>query len=309
MPAALACPRCHGELTEAAAGWRCRGCGAVYARDAHGYFVLLPTDVPTAAAIESTVEAYAEEQHRTGARVYAEYLRPYLAREPAHRVLDVGCGVGAEVSHLVADGYDAYGLDLPGLTRFWQRAGNDPRRFFAGDAAYLPFLDGYFDAVYSLGVIEHIGTLTGHCTLGPDYEQARRRFAREIVRVTRPGGRILIACPNKAFPVDIQHGPNDQLSPPMPLRAWLFEYTGLTLHRTWGRYHLLSYPEVRRLFLHEAGARRLRPLPLRGYFGFGRFKRGFLRPFARLAQYYVDHLPPRLRATPLNPYVLVEIRR
>jgi hypothetical protein len=62
-------------------------------------------------------------------------------------------------------------------------------------------------------------------------------------------------------------------------------------------------------FVRRAGARRFHPLPLTGYFGFGRFQQGFLRPFARTASVYVDHLPQLLRPTFMNPYVLVEIRK
>jgi hypothetical protein len=48
---------------------------------------------------------------------------------------------------------------------------------------------------------------------------------------------------------------------------------------------------------------------LKGYFGFGKFQRGLLRPFASLAKWYVNSLPEALRASPLNPYLLVEVRK
>ncbi|GAC1446770.1 MAG: hypothetical protein NVSMB56_08610 [Pyrinomonadaceae bacterium] len=52
--------------------------------------------------------------------------------------------------------------------------------------------------MWALGVIEHIGTQSGHCTLAEHYEAARQNYANEILRVAKSGGRIIIACTNLA---------------------------------------------------------------------------------------------------------------
>ncbi|HSQ39651.1 MAG TPA: methyltransferase domain-containing protein [Anaerolineales bacterium] len=49
----------------------------------------------------------------------------------------------------------------------------------------LPFADATFDVVFSHEVLEHVAD---DC-----------RCAREMVRVTRPGGRIVIFVPNRAY--------------------------------------------------------------------------------------------------------------
>lgn len=232
-----------------------------------------------------------------------DYLLPLL--QNSHRVLDVGCGVGALVNCLARSGFDAYGVDVPAAVPQWVKAGNDYNRFFCGDAAELPFPDACFDTVTSFGVIEHIGTVTGHCTLRDDYRQQRRSYAREILRVTRPGGKIIISCPNKSFPIDVQHGPTDELSR-APIRSFICDKTGMNIHKTWGRYHLVSYPEVRQLF---AGVRQFTPLPLKGYFGFSRFSRGFLRPFSAIAQGWIDHMPGFAAESWLNPYLMVQMTK
>jgi SAM-dependent methyltransferase len=304
----LICPDCRGRLLELEAESHCQDCGAVYRRNEFGYreFVL-DRHLYT---IDSTSEDYAEDQTIAGLRFFEEYLHPWLDQEPYRRVLDVGCGMGRGISRLNAEGSDAYGLDLPNLSRFWARSGNDLDRFVAGDCGRLPFPDGFFDAVYSTGVIEHIGTSDGNSTLRPGYRQARQCYAEEILRVTRPGGRILISCPNKSFPIDIQHGPQDDTDPGVaPWRIKLFNKTGINLHPIWGRYHLLSYGETRKLFCQIGGGANFEPLPMDGYFGFGRFESGFLKPVARLATAYVHHLPRVLRASFFNPYMLVQIRR
>ena len=124
----------------------------------------------------------------------------------------------------------------------------------------------------------------------------------------RPGGRAVVACPNKTFPVDIQHAPSDGLQRTHPLRERIYARTGVNVHKTWGSYHLLSFAEVERLF-RAAGATSVRALPIKDYFSFGRFQRGALVPFARAATAYVDHLPRALWRSPANPYVIAEIRR
>jgi len=58
-------------------------------------------------------------------------------------------------------------------------------------AEHLPYPSNTFDLVFSNETIEHV--------------QDDTAAAREMVRVTRPGGRIVIFCPNRWYPVE-QHG-------------------------------------------------------------------------------------------------------
>ncbi len=303
----LACVTCHAPLIQEEHGSRCEKCGSFFSTDGYGYMVF--TNISAA----TITEQYAHSQEFSGERVYVDYLKPYLGQKPTERVLDAGCGIGQTVNCLINDGFDAYGIDLPDLSRYWADAGNSPQRFFCCDAMQLPFSENCFDVVYSLGVVEHIGTSLGHCTLASNYQEARQQYANEILRVTKPGGRILIACPNKSFPVDIQHGVRDALTPitlSNKVRNYIFERTGINIHPTWGKYHLLSYSECRRLFYRKEGSRpSFRPLPLNGYFGFTKFQNGFLKPLGIFATYYVNNLPRILRSSFLNPYMLVEITK
>ncbi len=56
----------------------------------------------------------------------------------------------------------------------------------AADVRALPFGSSTFDAIYSMGTIEH----------SPEYETA----ARELARVLKPGGIAIIGVPNKLDP-------------------------------------------------------------------------------------------------------------
>ncbi|HEX4485975.1 MAG TPA: class I SAM-dependent methyltransferase [Terriglobales bacterium] len=286
--------------TSLAGTLKCDNCSHAYAKNPFGYVEMLKEPWDHVSAPDDYVEA----QEHTGLRVFQEYLLPLFSEGAARSVLDVGCGMGQGIRQMGVSGADAYGIDLPCYSRAWEKNGLDPAQFMCADACALPFPDNFFDVVYSLGVIEHIGTVLGHCTLRPDYWEKRQAYASEILRVTKDGGRIVIACPNKTFPVDVQHGPTDALSPKVPLRSLICEKTGLNFHKTWGEHHLLSYAETQQLF--RAG-RSFRALPLKGYFGFGKFERGWLKPFASLAKWYVDSMPEWLRRSAMNPYMLAQI--
>lgn len=104
---------------------------------------------------------------------------------PGGRLLDVGCGRGA-VASLLSERFDeVHGVDADeeALATAAERGVGVARADL--DREPLPFADGYFDAVVSLDVIEHV--------LDP------ATFVRELARVLRPGGKVYLATPNVRF--------------------------------------------------------------------------------------------------------------
>jgi ubiquinone/menaquinone biosynthesis C-methylase UbiE len=96
-------------------------------------------------------------------------------------VLDVGCGTGENFEFLNGAGpITALDLSTEMVEEASRRAGQLRREvsLLAGDAQRLPFPDDRFDTVVSA---------FSSCTF-PDYAAA----FREMDRVTRPGGRILL---------------------------------------------------------------------------------------------------------------------
>jgi SAM-dependent methyltransferase len=87
-------------------------------------------------------------------------------------------------------GARASGIDISEPTVILARAAFDggPRALHGsvGDVRDMPFRDATFDAVYSMGTIEHFD----------DTERA----VREMVRVLKPGGRAIIGVPNRHDP-------------------------------------------------------------------------------------------------------------
>ena len=105
-----------------------------------------------------------------------------LAPEPDSRILDVGCGSGALVRLLaqwLGEGARIDAVDVnPFLSREAAALAADLGariRFAPGSATALPFADETFDCVFSVTVLEEC-----------DADKA----IREMMRVTRPGGRI-----------------------------------------------------------------------------------------------------------------------
>lgn len=97
-----------------------------------------------------------------------------LAPQIRGRVLDVGCGDRPYESLIPAREYVGLEIDTPeARTRGKADAYYDGRRF--------PFEDGAFDAVLCNQVLEHV--------FEPE------EFVREIARVLKPGGRLLLTVP------------------------------------------------------------------------------------------------------------------
>jgi SAM-dependent methyltransferase len=107
------------------------------------------------------------------------------------RLLDNGCGLG---TYLQAFGRVNGKATLVGLELEHDRAVEalpSAHLIVEGVGENLPFPGGSFEFVFSNEVSEHVAD--------------DRKDAAEMARVTRPGGRIVVFCPNRLYPVE-QHG-------------------------------------------------------------------------------------------------------
>lgn len=104
-------------------------------------------------------------------------------------VLDNGCGLGTYLDAMAPFSAHRYGLEV----EFGRavRALPTAEGIVQGVGERLPFAENSFDFVLSNEVVEHVVD--------------DRAYAEEMVRVTKPGGRMLLFCPNRWYPVE-QHG-------------------------------------------------------------------------------------------------------
>ncbi len=116
------------------------------------------------------------------------------------RILVYGCGDGLEAGFLAdRTSAEVHGIDLVRQFHPWAAQRAHLRSY---DGRRLPYPDGWFDAVYSYHVLEHV--------------ESPADAAAELRRVLRPGGIIYLGVPNKGRLV----GYIGIEGKPMVRRAW-----------------------------------------------------------------------------------------
>ncbi|HLQ53640.1 MAG TPA: class I SAM-dependent methyltransferase [Streptosporangiaceae bacterium] len=100
--------------------------------------------------------------------------------QPRGTVADIGCGLGTELAELTARGWQAIGLDSSAPAVRKARALHPAVTFIHADVRALPLSDASIDAALDRGCYHYLGN------------DDRNRYARELARALRPGGRLLL---------------------------------------------------------------------------------------------------------------------
>jgi cyclopropane fatty-acyl-phospholipid synthase-like methyltransferase len=106
------------------------------------------------------------------------------------RILETGCGSGANLWMIAREGFDAHGIDLSAegiglcekMLAHWQTAAT----LKVADMTAIPYPGGYFDVV--------LDVFSSYC-LG---EAGFALFLDEVARLVRAGGRFFSYAPSKA---------------------------------------------------------------------------------------------------------------
>jgi demethylmenaquinone methyltransferase/2-methoxy-6-polyprenyl-1,4-benzoquinol methylase len=153
-----------------------------------------PTDV--AAMFDRTAEKYdLLNSLMTGGqdRAWRKAVARAIDAKPGERVLDLAAGTGTSSAAIAASGAEVVACDFSlGMLQVGTRRQGESSgvTFVAGDALNLPFADDSFDAVTISFGLRNVA----------DTHQA----LSEMLRVTRPGGRLLVC--------EVSHPPNKMLA-------------------------------------------------------------------------------------------------
>jgi SAM-dependent methyltransferase len=173
-----------------------------------------------------TADQFAARQDDRAAEL-ADVVHTFALPHGDERALDVGTGAGALALALAPMVREVVGVDrVPELLKLARERAPANVTFVEGDAEHLTFDDGSFDLAGTLRTLHHVPR--------PELVLA------ELVRVTRPGGRLLVidqiapVDPLDAIAVDRFERARDpghtRLLPDIDLRQ-LFEANGLVLVR------------------------------------------------------------------------------
>jgi ubiquinone/menaquinone biosynthesis C-methylase UbiE len=126
------------------------------------------------------------------------------------RVLDVGCGTGAYTLEIAREAERVWGIDITQrfLCAFQSHlAGAPPVHLARSASEQLPFADASFDVIVCIETLEHVTD-----------EQATLQAMR---RVLRPDGVLLLAIPNKRYPLETHGLRNMRHGHLIPFASWL----------------------------------------------------------------------------------------
>lgn len=116
------------------------------------------------------------------------HIMDLLAPGRQDRILDVGCGTGIFTESYLRQSARVTGVDLSlEMLRYGlQKPGLGGMLPAVADMRRLPFADGSFDKTVSITALEFVAD--------------GRRAVQELLRVTRKGGRLVIATLNRLSP-------------------------------------------------------------------------------------------------------------
>jgi ubiquinone/menaquinone biosynthesis C-methylase UbiE len=134
--------------------------------------------------IQNIFELSGRERHRQERR--AQVTTFYLKPKKEDVILDVGCAEGFVTSYFLKAGF-VIGLELSedSLKIAKQKLGAYNVQFIRADATAIPIRASSIDKITVLEVLEHLPT------------ESQQRLCREIDRVLRRGGALIITVPYK----------------------------------------------------------------------------------------------------------------
>ncbi|MCS6851302.1 MAG: class I SAM-dependent methyltransferase [Gemmataceae bacterium] len=185
----LQCPDCAQGLAPADAALACTGCHRTF-RVRDGFLDVMPPLTGNNKVVAEFYDSPNWPKFRFwewftfllngGERRARSHIMKHLPHLAECRLLEVAIGDGANLP-LIPPSCEVWGIDISiiQLRGCRQRCPDRPLRLLLGEAEKLPFRDSMFDHVLSVGAFNYFN----------DPVQS----LREMARVVKPGGRIVVA--------------------------------------------------------------------------------------------------------------------
>jgi 2-polyprenyl-3-methyl-5-hydroxy-6-metoxy-1,4-benzoquinol methylase len=174
---------------------------------------------------------------RTRGEAFAGILAEHVGLS-GQRLLDVGSGFGELVVACLSRGAQATGIDPDPervhISRLLLESLGLPPVIEHASGEALPFRDVEFDIVTSQHVLEHVSHLD--------------KVVAEMVRVTRPGGRLLVSVPNYLFPYEGHYKMKWFPLTPKPLGKRILQLSGRNPDFLLRHVHYTTYPRMMKLW-------------------------------------------------------------
>ena len=172
--------------------------------------------------------------------IFPEELKALAARWQRGRLLNIGCGHGADFLPF-KDGFELHGMDSSGVMLEYAGKYAEKRGFSASlvqaDARALPYADGAFDFAIAVATYHHLKTA-----------EDRKNALLELKRVLKPGGEAFITVWNRRQ-ARFKFFRREALVPWHSGNETFYRY-----------YHLFTYGELERL-VKQAGFEFTRSFP------------------------------------------------
>lgn len=198
----LFCPKCNQSLMKKEESFVCSSCSKQYPIK-ENIAILVPDIEKHSQFIDEQIkekenwyssdqiQSYDKGPYRFHLRKRIEYVKKilsnYVNNNKNKKILDLGCGDGANLRWLANFSNDICGADYNFLRL--SRAEKNmskveiPVKFFLIDIMSLPFKENSFDIIFFNHVIEHI--------------QEDLKALRNIYKITKKGGLLIIGTPNE----------------------------------------------------------------------------------------------------------------
>jgi len=174
-----------------------------------------------------------------------ELVLPGEGRWQRGKLVNLGCGHGADFLPFIKHDFELYGVDyskeMLKLAEQYARKFNFDVNLILADVSCLPFKDEVFDYAISVATYHHLQT-----------KETRTRAFRELHRILKPGGEAFVTVWNKMQPRFL-------FSPDEVQVPWRMK--GEILYRY---YYLFTYGEIEKL-AREAGFTVLKSSPEKVY--------------------------------------------